>query len=159
MKDAAMFPVYASGGLFGLYLFFKVWGCGLGGWWTRNALVSVSPLPSPQYLPKEYVNMILSVLFLALGIGALTRALRFVPSVAGGTGRYFLFLLLLLPLCSALLYPVVPSDLRKWFTHYQLKLTVLTHGKKPGEAPSLVTCLHSPSLSSQQRTPVWTSVL
>lgn len=24
MKDAAMFPVYASGGLFGLYLFFKV---------------------------------------------------------------------------------------------------------------------------------------
>lgn len=26
MKDAAMFPVYASAGLFGLYLFFKVWG-------------------------------------------------------------------------------------------------------------------------------------
>jgi len=24
MKDAAMFPLYASGGLFGLYLFFKV---------------------------------------------------------------------------------------------------------------------------------------
>ena len=24
MKDAAMFPVYASVGLFGLYLFFKV---------------------------------------------------------------------------------------------------------------------------------------
>ena len=24
MKDAAMFPVYASGGLFGIYLFFKV---------------------------------------------------------------------------------------------------------------------------------------
>ena len=24
MRDAAMFPVYASGGLFGLYLFFKV---------------------------------------------------------------------------------------------------------------------------------------
>lgn len=24
MRDAAMFPLYASGGLFGLYLFFKV---------------------------------------------------------------------------------------------------------------------------------------
>lgn len=156
MKDAAMFPVYASGGLFGLYLFFKVWG-GLGEAWTRNAWVSVSPFPSPQYLPKEYVNMILSVLFLALGIGALTRALRLVSSVAGGTGRYFLFLLLLL--CSALLYPVVPSDLRKWFTHYQLKLTVLAHGKKPGEVPSPVACLHSPSLSSMQRTLVWSSVL
>ena len=25
MRDAAMFPFYASIGLFGLYLFFKVW--------------------------------------------------------------------------------------------------------------------------------------
>ena len=27
MKDAAMFPLYASGGLFGIYIFFKVSVC------------------------------------------------------------------------------------------------------------------------------------
>ena len=29
MKDAAMFPLYASGGLFGIYIFFKVSSCSL----------------------------------------------------------------------------------------------------------------------------------
>ena len=62
-----MFPVYASGGLFGLYLFFKVCEEGVRG----------KPIiPSFQFLPKEYVNMILSVLFLGLGISAVTRAMR-----------------------------------------------------------------------------------
>eukprot|EP00731_Ephydatia_muelleri_P038842 Em0935g4a len=44
--------LYASGGLFGLYLFFK-------------------------YIPKEYVNLILSVIFIGLGISALARAICF----------------------------------------------------------------------------------
>ena len=69
MRDAAMFPVYASGGLFGLYLFFKVCACGGG-------IARKSSISSSQFLPKEYVNMILSVLFLGLGISAVTRAMR-----------------------------------------------------------------------------------
>lgn len=32
MRDAAMFPLYASIGLFGLYLFFKVSQCGYIFW-------------------------------------------------------------------------------------------------------------------------------
>ena len=69
MRDAAMFPVYASGGLFGLYLFFKV---------VSEVDTQPPSLPPslPQFLPKEYVNMTLSVLFLLLGISAVTRALR-----------------------------------------------------------------------------------
>ena len=62
MRDAAMFPVYASGGLFGLYIFFKV----------VNVVDTQSP-SLPQFLPK---NWTLSVLFLLLGISAVTRALR-----------------------------------------------------------------------------------
>ena len=50
-RDAAMFPLYASAGLFGLYLFFR-------------------------YLSKDYVNLLLSIYFFGLGVGALTRVTR-----------------------------------------------------------------------------------
>ncbi|CAI8056723.1 Minor histocompatibility antigen H13 [Geodia barretti] len=85
MRDAAMFPVYASGGLFGLYLFFK-------------------------FLPKEYVNTILSALFLLLGISALTRAL------------------------SSIVNPFIPDSWKAWFTQYSLHLTVTTPGKESEES-------------------------
>lgn len=70
MRDAAMFPLYASGGLFGLYLFFKVAAAHS----LRVGVTGLSPLP--QYVPKEYVNMIISVLFFGLGVSALARATR-----------------------------------------------------------------------------------
>jgi minor histocompatibility antigen H13 len=85
MRDAAMLPLYASGGLFGLYLFFK-------------------------FLPKEYVNMILSALFLLLGISALTRVL------------------------SSIVNPLVPDSWKAWFTQYSLHLTVATPRKEPEES-------------------------
>ena len=50
-RDAAMFPLYASAGLFALYLFFR-------------------------YLSKDYVNLLLSIYFFGLGVGALTRVTR-----------------------------------------------------------------------------------
>ena len=46
-----MFPIYASAGLFALYLFFR-------------------------YLSKDYVNLLLSIYFFGLGVGALTRVTR-----------------------------------------------------------------------------------
>jgi len=46
--DAKMFPVYGSGVLFGLYLLFR-------------------------YLPKEYINLILSLYFSVLGVAALAN--------------------------------------------------------------------------------------
>lgn len=49
MRDAAMFPLYASAALFGLYIVFK-------------------------YLPTEYVNLLLNILFFSVGVTALTRA-------------------------------------------------------------------------------------
>lgn len=49
MKDAAMFPVYASGGLFGLYLFFKVELCGRGGVWRCLCL----PCPPLSFYPRN----------------------------------------------------------------------------------------------------------
>jgi minor histocompatibility antigen H13 len=48
MRDAAIFPIYASGCLFGLYLVFK-------------------------YLPKDFVNLLLNILFFSVGVTALTR--------------------------------------------------------------------------------------
>ena len=70
MRDAAMFPLYASGGLFGLYLFFKVT-------LPQGGLAATESNPSSfQYVPKEYVNLLLSVLFFGLGVSALTRAWR-----------------------------------------------------------------------------------
>jgi len=51
-----MFPLYASAGLFGLYLFFR-------------------------YLSKEYVNLLLSIYFFGLGVGAMTRVTRSVAMV------------------------------------------------------------------------------
>eukprot|EP00731_Ephydatia_muelleri_P023954 Em0016g225a len=85
MKDAAVFPLYASGGLFGLYLFFK-------------------------YIPKEYVNLILSVIFIGLGISALARAI------------------------CVLVDPLLPEALTSWFTKYHVKLTVTPPKKKPEES-------------------------
>ena len=81
MKDAAVFPLYASGGLFSLYLFFK-------------------------YIPKEYVNLILSVIFIGLGISALARAI------------------------CVLVDPLLPETLTSWFTKYHVKLTVTPPKKK-----------------------------
>lgn len=85
MKDAAMFPVYASGGLFGLYLFFK-------------------------FLPKEYVNMILSALFLLLGVSALTRVI------------------------SSIINPLLPAPFKNWFTQYTVLLTVRAPNKEPEDS-------------------------
>lgn len=51
-----MFPLYASVGLFALYLFFR-------------------------YLSKDYVNLLLSIYFFGLGVGALTRVTRWVAHV------------------------------------------------------------------------------
>ena len=70
-----MFPVYASGGLFGLYLFFKVCVCVCVCVW-RGVSSEKEACYVSQVLPKEYVNMTLSVLFLGLGVSALTRVLR-----------------------------------------------------------------------------------
>uniref|UniRef100_A0A1I8H1F8 Minor histocompatibility antigen H13 n=1 Tax=Macrostomum lignano TaxID=282301 RepID=A0A1I8H1F8_9PLAT len=50
-KDAAMFPLYASGALFGIYLFFKL-------------------------ISKEYINMLLAFYFFLLGVLALTHVLK-----------------------------------------------------------------------------------
>lgn len=50
-KDAAMFPLYASGALFGIYLFFKL-------------------------ISKEYINMLLAFYFFLLGVLALTHLLK-----------------------------------------------------------------------------------
>ena len=71
MRDAAVFPLYASAGLFGLYLFFKVFGDegGVG-------IVCHFVFCPFQYVPKEYVNLLLSMFFIMLGVSALTRALR-----------------------------------------------------------------------------------
>jgi minor histocompatibility antigen H13 len=102
MRDAAMLPLYASGGLFGLYLFFKV---------PLLQFSYDSSWPSlPQFLPKEYVNMILSALFLLLGISALTRVL------------------------SSIVNPLVPDSWKAWFTQYSLHLTVATPRKEPEES-------------------------
>lgn len=49
--DAAMFPVYASGALFGMYCLFKVFG-------------------------KEYVNLLVGGYFFLVGIAGATRACR-----------------------------------------------------------------------------------
>ncbi|XP_064396205.1 minor histocompatibility antigen H13-like [Halichondria panicea] len=49
MRDAATFPLYASAGLFGLYIFFK-------------------------FIPREYVSLTLRSFFLILGISGLARA-------------------------------------------------------------------------------------
>ena len=46
MRDAAMFPVYASAGLFGLYLFFKV--CACGGGIGRKSSVLFFSVPSQR---------------------------------------------------------------------------------------------------------------
>ena len=72
MRDAAVFPLYASAGLFGLYLFFKVSG-DKGGMEIFYVTLSFCPF---QYVPKEYVNLILSMFFIVLGVSALMRALR-----------------------------------------------------------------------------------
>ncbi|OTF72812.1 hypothetical protein BLA29_007228, partial [Euroglyphus maynei] len=45
-REAALFPLYASGALFGLYLFFK-------------------------YFSKEHINLLLSIYFLVLGVCSL----------------------------------------------------------------------------------------
>ena len=69
MRDAAIFPFYASAALFGLYIVFKV----------RVALFIIllhTFLTFLQYLPKEYVNLLLSVLFFSVGVSALSRAGR-----------------------------------------------------------------------------------
>jgi len=49
-KDAYMFPIIASFGLFGLFLSF-------------------------MWFPREYINMVLTVYFLAFGLGALTSTI------------------------------------------------------------------------------------
>lgn len=54
-KDAAMFPLIASGALFGLYVFFKIFS-------------------------KEYINLLLTVYFFIIGVVCITNLLR--PFVA-----------------------------------------------------------------------------
>lgn len=54
-KDAAMFPLIASGALFGLYIFFKIFS-------------------------KEYINLLLTVYFFLIGVLCITNLLR--PFVA-----------------------------------------------------------------------------
>ena len=49
-RDAYMFPIVASFGLFGLFLAF-------------------------MWFPKEYVNMVLTAYFLLFGVGALTSTI------------------------------------------------------------------------------------
>ena len=68
MKDAAMFPLFASGGLFGIYLFFKVSAV------VHYVIMCVITCACLQYVPKEYVNLVLNLLFLGLGMSALVRA-------------------------------------------------------------------------------------
>ena len=51
-KDAYMFPLYASGALFGLYSLFYLFG-------------------------KEYVNLVLGAYFFLLGIFSVATSLRF----------------------------------------------------------------------------------
>ena len=45
---------------------------------------------------------------------------------------------------SSLVNPVLPSKWRKWFTHYELKLTVFADGKEPGTS-SMLIC-HTPAM-------------
>lgn len=74
MRDAAMFPIYASCALFGLYLVFKVRTL----LFFTFGLVSTLTVCSSQYLPKEYVNLLLNILFFSLGVSAIARASRLV---------------------------------------------------------------------------------
>lgn len=83
-KEAAMFPLYASVALFGLYLFLK-------------------------YVPKEYLNLLLSVLFLGLGASALARA------------------------CCNIVDPYLPSFVLSRITKYHLKLTTVSPNEKKEE--------------------------
>jgi minor histocompatibility antigen H13 len=69
MRDAAIFPIYASGCLFGLYLVFK-------------------------YLPKDFVNLLLNILFFSVGVTALTRfgsvAVDYISSSSNKLTKYIL---------------------------------------------------------------------
>ena len=89
----------------------------------------MSSLLSMQYAPKEFVNLLLSVLFLGLGVSALTRAAWSVGSVAGERP------LTLPPLSShsAIIDPLLPHGISSRLTHYHLKLTKVHPNQKKGE--------------------------
>lgn len=69
-KDAWMFPIMGSAVLFGLYLLFK-------------------------FFNKDYVNMLLTLYFLLIGLFSIERTIhpaiaRFFPKVASGATRVHL---------------------------------------------------------------------
>ena len=126
--------------------------------------VSVGPLPRtvwsasltaflPQYIPKEYVNLILSVLFIGLGISALARAVWYVVCVRlcsichththththahthtqhTHTHTHTHTQPSFLP-CSVLIDPLLPDVVTSWMTKYHIKLTVTPPKKKAGK--------------------------
>jgi minor histocompatibility antigen H13 len=77
-KDAAMFPIFASAALFGLYIVFRVRVPTIANFLCiYNATVIFDPDSlSLQIFSKEYINMLLTVYFFCLGVGAFTRMLR-----------------------------------------------------------------------------------
>lgn len=97
-KDAAMFPIIASGALFGLYIFFQVKTASyqfqlshlkliLNFVWTTNSF---------QVFSKEYINLLLTGYFFFLGILALTHLLspvvsKMIPSAIPNIPFHLLF--------------------------------------------------------------------
>ena len=77
-RDAARFPIIASCTLFGLYLFFKV--IGVSPAHLQGPDVCLDPpnwsRVSTQVFSQEYINMLLSIYFFALGVLALSHTMR-----------------------------------------------------------------------------------
>ena len=94
-----MFPLYASAGLFALYLFFR-------------------------YLSKDYVNLLLSIYFFGLGVGALTRVTRLVAMVMSAS--------IICYYGSILAEFILPSSILTPLVSYCLFLEQRRHGNKEG---------------------------
>ncbi len=78
-KDALMFPLIASCGLFGLYLLFKacsvLWAlsCYLP---SHCHLTAAAHVIHPQFIGKEYVNLLLGTYFYLIGAVSVAQWLR-----------------------------------------------------------------------------------
>lgn len=76
-RDAARFPIIASITLFGLYLFFKVPVKGETHALTATGAETVIRMHvCLQVFSQEYVNLLLSLYFFALGVLALSHTMR-----------------------------------------------------------------------------------
>ena len=123
MRDAAMFPVYASGGLFGLYLFFKV-----------SELLLAMPVAMLVCLSLAYSVSAQGVCeydsecpFPCSGDQCShqshqVRPCHVTPSLP----------LPLSSVTSCIVNPLIPASWTQKLTHYTLKLTVRAPGKEPG---------------------------